>query len=158
MKRSYTEETRDQIIRNPLNDSTSKTSYSFGKSQRFKTEKNICPHVAYDINLSTNRKRKASFGYGKRTDFVMSNQFTPAPLTYSIDFVRNKQKEGFSFGANREQTANGSYIPLGRLKVRNELFRIQVQGTMSQLVSETVKTEDILCVQKLLMKEIVNNQ
>lgn len=120
MKRAYTEETRDQIIRNPLNDSTSKASFSFSKSQRFKTEKNICPHVAYDINLSTNKKRKTSFGLGKRTNFILENQFTPAPLTYSIEFVQAKQKQGFSFGANREEATNSSYIPLGRLKVHTK--------------------------------------
>lgn len=58
-------------MRNPLNDSTSKTSWSFGKCARFKTEKHICPHVAYNLNLNTTSKRKTSFGYGKRMSFIM---------------------------------------------------------------------------------------
>lgn len=84
MRRVYTEETRDQLIRNPLNDSTSKTSWSFSKGARFQTEKNICPHVAYNIDLSTNQKRKTGFGYGKRISFVLENKFTPAPRPYSV--------------------------------------------------------------------------
>lgn len=83
MRRTFTEETREQIIKNPLNDSTSKTSWSFGKGARFKTLSHICPHVSYDINLSTNSKRKTSFGYGKRMSFVLENKFTPSPITYS---------------------------------------------------------------------------
>jgi hypothetical protein len=88
MKRFYTEETREQIVRNPLNDSTAKMSYSFGKSSRFKTEKHICPHVAYDISLNTTSRRKTSFGYGKRTSFILENKFTPAPVTYSVELSK----------------------------------------------------------------------
>ena len=117
MRRVYTEETRDQIVRNPLNSSTSKTNWSFSKEARFKTQKNICPHVAYDYNLSTNSKRKTSFGLGKRTSFILENKFTPAPITYSVELSKSKRDKGYGFGVNREDAISSSYIPLGRLKV-----------------------------------------
>ena len=121
-----TEESREQVVKNSLNDSTSKTCWSFAKDSRFKTQPNVCPFVAYNINLSTTSKRKTSFGYGKRTNFVLDNKFTPGPLTYEVSKTKTNDRRGFSFGANREEALSASYIPLGVMKVGYSLSRTLV--------------------------------
>lgn len=87
-------------MRNPLNDSTSKTLWSFSRDKRFKSDRKYCPYIAYDFNLSTNNRRNTSFGYGRRTDFKLNNVYTPSPANYQVS-GNITAKSGKSFGTSR---------------------------------------------------------
>lgn len=102
MTHLLTEETRDEVVRNTLNDSTSKTLWSFPREKRFKSEQSMCPYVAYNYNLSTNRKRQAAIGYGGRTDFKLKSYYVPSAADYDPALITVGSKMGKTFGQSRE--------------------------------------------------------
>jgi|JI9StandDraft_2_1071091.scaffolds.fasta_scaffold670163_1 hypothetical protein len=97
-----TEETRVEVVQNPLNDSTSKNLWSFPRDKRFKSEQSLCPHVAYNYNLSTNPKRQAAIGYGGRTEFKLKNYFVPSGADYDPSRMSTGSNIGKTFGTSRE--------------------------------------------------------
>ena len=66
----YAQESREQITKSAINQSTSKTLWSFAKNRRFSAPKPACPYVSYIHNLSTISNRKAGFGTSKRRVFT----------------------------------------------------------------------------------------
>lgn len=65
----YAAESRIDIVKSAINNSTSKTLYSFSKDKRFHPNKSVCPYVFYQSNLSTLSNRKTSFGTSNRKVF-----------------------------------------------------------------------------------------
>lgn len=92
-----TEETCDEINRNQLNDSTAKNLWTFPREKRFKSEMKLCPHISYNFDLSTNKRRYTNFGYGRRVDFKLKSVFTPSPAVYTLKGAIQNQT-GKSFG------------------------------------------------------------
>lgn len=65
----YAVESRFDIVKSNVNNSTSKTMWSFSKDKRFPQNKPVCPFVSYQNNLSTLSDRKTGFGTSKRRVF-----------------------------------------------------------------------------------------
>ena len=66
----YAEETREEITKSNLNQSTAKILWTFSKRKRFIENKPVCPIASYKYDLSTNSNRKAGFGSSKRKVFT----------------------------------------------------------------------------------------
>jgi hypothetical protein len=62
-------ETRSDIVKSAINNSTAKSMWSFSKKQRFPQDKSVCPYVSYQTDLSTISHRKTGFGTSKRRVF-----------------------------------------------------------------------------------------
>lgn len=63
-------------------------------------------------------------------------------MTYSLELSKMKKGRGCSFGSNRIEAINASYIPLERLKVIVNIFRILVQGIINSPFRGLKKIED----------------
>lgn len=75
----YAAESRIDIVKSSINNSTSKTLWSFSKDKRFQQDKSVCPYVFYQNNLSTLSNRKANFGSSKRRVF---SEVSEAPTSW----------------------------------------------------------------------------
>lgn len=97
-------ESSDQILKNPLNDSTAKYNWSFSKASRFSEPKSYNKTICYDLP-SGKSNRRAGIGFGNRSTIFdgTSKKDMPPPGLYESpsDFTNNKDKKGFSFGYNR---------------------------------------------------------
>lgn len=108
------------IMRSPANNSTSKTQWSFPKSQRFKDHKPPSD-VIYDLP-DTKTKRKAGFGYGKKTDLDYGknpSHVVPSPDTYNLRSFEDENKihnKGFFPGYGRDEATANSFINANVLK------------------------------------------
>lgn len=72
------------ILKSPVNNSTAKNHWSFSKDSRFKIPKFYCD-TFYNIP-ETKSTRKASFGYGKKTDHdVDKNRHNVIPPSNTYD-------------------------------------------------------------------------
>ena len=69
-----------------------------------------CKNSFYQEKLTQLSNRKASFGYGTKTDFTKTLQVSPSPDNYQIKscFDLNKDR-GSSFGITRERLPDQSY-------------------------------------------------
>lgn len=100
----------DFIRKHPANNSTSKEIHAFSKSKRFPAPNPECPTAfyAYDSQLSN---RKASFGYGTKSDFTRTLTVSPPATKYELkSFVDESKSKGKSFGLDREKLPNNSYL------------------------------------------------
>ena len=73
------------ILRSPVNNSSAKNHWSFSRGKRFKDPK-LVSDVFYDLP-DTKNKRKAGFGYGKKTDLDYGKNplnVVPSPDTYNL--------------------------------------------------------------------------
>ncbi len=76
----------------------------------------------YDIP-TTKSKRKAAFGYGKKTDLDVGkhrHNITPPPTTYNLQSfiqINKMHNKGFSPGKGRDEVAPVSYIPMEGYKM-----------------------------------------
>ena len=75
--------TAEQIAKNPLNTSFSKTLFSFPKSKRFDNKLNYDCDKFYDVP-DFKSQRKAGFGYANKYDFTKGVFKTPAPGNYEV--------------------------------------------------------------------------
>ena len=67
--------------------------------------------VAYYANTSELSKRKASFGYGNKSDFTRTLTCSPPSTKYEHCSLFEKSKgKGKSFGLSREQSPDRSYL------------------------------------------------
>jgi hypothetical protein len=71
---AYAAESRLDIAKSSINNSTSKTFWSFSKDKRFQQNKPVCPYVYYQNNLSTLSNRKTGFGSSKRRVFSEASE------------------------------------------------------------------------------------
>ena len=101
--------TPKQIREHPVNTSSSKHHWTFGRDTRFKRPRSkyrcckiSCSQSAYN-NRSCLSERKTSFGYGDRSKNFDGVKNIPEPGKYeaSSEFDLKKMKKGFSFTANR---------------------------------------------------------
>ena len=92
-----------------LNNSSSKMTYSFPKSNRFLPSikqtylySNIRCDLFYDVPVQRN-KRSTSFGVGNKMNMSIDTD-APPPGSYTqpSDFEAGKHKRGFSFGSGRD--------------------------------------------------------
>lgn len=107
---SFTITPSDVIRKHPTNNSTSKEIHMFSKSKRFVAPNPECPNAFYsfDSQLST---RKASFGYGKKSDFTRTLTVSPPATKYEIkSFLDESREKGKSFGTTREKLPDNSYL------------------------------------------------
>jgi hypothetical protein len=92
------------------NNSPSKVSFRFSKSRRFKDNNPECP-IAFYSYRSQLSNRKTSIGYGHKSDFTTDLSKAPACSLYDPnnyhEFTKSK---GLTFGLNREQSPDQSYL------------------------------------------------
>ena len=109
-----------QINNHPVNNSTSKNHWSFGKDSRFKDPNPryfilylSCKKSSYDTK-ATLSNRRASIGYGNRSTYFDGRKDTIDPGAYnlasSFDFGRSQNKKGYSFTNNREELSFSNYL------------------------------------------------
>jgi hypothetical protein len=85
-------ETPEQIRRNAVNNSTSKSHWSFAKSARFGDSRGCTNTISYDLPSGAT-KRASGIGYGSRSKvFDGTNHTNPSPCKYEAptSFSNNK--------------------------------------------------------------------
>lgn len=107
----------DVIRKHQTNNSTSKEIHMFAKTKRFISPNPEyfwisfrCPNAFYtfDSQLSD---RKASLGYGKKSDFTKDLTSSPPVTKYNLStFVEMTANHGKSFGTAREKLPDRSYL------------------------------------------------
>jgi len=96
------------ISGSPINNSTSKQSYSFGKGDRFK-KSTLASSAGLMYNIPTAlSKRSTSLGVGDRMSFGGKNRNQPPFYNIPSDFDQ-KKPHGFSFGISREYYKKVNY-------------------------------------------------
>lgn len=100
----------EEVQKHLANNSPSKVSFRFSKSRRFKDNNPECP-IAFYSYRSQLSNRKTSIGYGHKSDFTTDLSKTPASSLYDPnnyhEFTKSK---GLTFGLNREQSPDQSYL------------------------------------------------
>jgi hypothetical protein len=92
-----------EINQSPLNRSTSKNLWSFGKDDRFQKERVYCDRI-YEIGGMRPSKYGVSIGKGSKSDFTKDKTVSPASSKYfrSSFFEYNKEHgKGWSLGIGR---------------------------------------------------------
>lgn len=91
----------DVIRKHPANNSTSKEIHMFSKSKRFISPNPECPNAFYTFDSQLSN-RKASFGYGNKSDFTRTLTVSPPATKYEIkSFLDESKDKGKSFGLTR---------------------------------------------------------
>lgn len=94
----------NDVNRYPVNNSTSKNLWSFGKDHRFHKEKVLCDSF-YELNQMKPNKYGVSIGKGKKLDFTKDYTVSPASTRYQIKSFADSNKDkakGYSIGLSRE--------------------------------------------------------
>ena len=153
MNNTYQIESRQKIVNDVINNSTSKQMFSFGKSKRFlrrysqdfKTEK------YYDIP-SSRSNRMASFGYGKKYDIISMTEGTGDNIKYNkapyYTFYNSKDSKHYTSPKYSFGTRNYNFNPMkknatpgpGRYATRSKLgygvpkysFRKKLENEMNK--------------------------
>lgn len=94
----FAAESRFDIVKSAINNSTSKTLYSFSKDKRFQPNKSVCPYVSYQNNLSTLSHRKTGFGTSKRRVF---SEVSEVPTSWIYNPGQQKPLSSTVFGLAR---------------------------------------------------------
>ena len=109
--------TSDAIRKNQVNNSTSKNAFGFSKTKRFPSPnpeylfRIFRCKVAFYSNDSQLSNRKASFGYGRKSDFTKTLTASPSVTTYTSKSVFEQNKgRGKSFGSARDRSPDTSYL------------------------------------------------
>ncbi len=71
----------EEVQKHPSNSSPSKVSFRFSKSKRFKDNNPECP-IAFYAYTSQLSDRKASIGYGRKSDFTADLAKAPSSSQY----------------------------------------------------------------------------
>lgn len=125
----------------------------FSKSKRFVSPNPECPNAfyTYDSQLSN---RKASFGYGNKSDFTRTLTVSPPVTKYEIKtFLDESKEKGKSFGLTREKLPDNSYLV-------PQLQKVPGPGLVSILIcsmkTKRIRKETIasLCALNLLISSI----
>lgn len=95
--RTFTEESREEILRSLTNQSTSKQAWTFSRQKRFVMPPPNCPYVAYNTNPSTISNRKTSFGSSRRKVFTEVSE-GPCSWVYEPKEKFNKTTVSFAQG------------------------------------------------------------
>lgn len=95
----FAEETREQVTRCNINQSTAKTLWSFSKEKRFEERKPVCPYVSYQTDLSTLTKRKTQFGSSVRRVFT---ECSDAPSSWAYHQSKEKADPTPVFALSRD--------------------------------------------------------
>ena len=91
----------DVVRKHPTNNSTSKEIHMFTKSKRFVSQNPECPNAFYTVDSQLSN-RKASFGYGNKSDFTRTLTVSPPVTKYEIKtFLDLSKDKGKSFGLTR---------------------------------------------------------
>jgi len=91
----------EDVQKHQTNSSPSKVSFRFSKSKRFKDNNPECP-IAFYSYASQLSKRKASIGYGDKSDFTSELPHTPSSTLYNPnDYYEFTKQRGKSFGLSR---------------------------------------------------------
>lgn len=100
-KRTFTEQSREEVVKSNLNYSRSKQLWTFSKKQRFDPVRPQCPNAFYSKGVSTLSHKKVSFATSIRRVFTEATD-APLPGTYSIEDNKDRGKRGFVFGEGRD--------------------------------------------------------
>ena len=91
----------DVVQKHQTNCSPSKVSFRFSKSKRFKDNNPECPIAFYSFSSQLSQRR-ASIGYGGKSDFTHDLHHTPSSTTYNPNEYHEFTKfKGKSFGLSR---------------------------------------------------------
>jgi hypothetical protein len=101
MRRTFTEQSREEIVKSSLNYSRSKQLWSFSKKQRFEPVRSQCPNAFYSKDVSTLSQKKVSFATSLRRVFTEATD-APLPGKYCVEGDRDRGKKGFIFGESRD--------------------------------------------------------
>ena len=83
------------------NNSPSKVSFRFSKTKRFKDNNPECP-IAFYAYRSQLSHRRASIGYGKKSDFTIDLAHAPSGTDYDpSNYQEVTKNKGLSFGLSR---------------------------------------------------------
>jgi hypothetical protein len=118
----FAQESREQITKSAINQSTSKTLWSFSKDRRFSERKPVCPYVSYLNNLSTINPRKTGFGSAKRRVF---SEVTEVPSSWAYHPQKERVPQIPLFGDSRD-------VPL-------QLFSTALPVPTSTLIPKTCR-------------------
>jgi hypothetical protein len=100
----------ETVQKHQANNSPSKLSFRFSKSKRFKDNNPECPLAFYSY-ASQLSQRKASIGYGRKSNFTEDLAQTPSATMYNPNSYHEFTKiRGKSFGLSREQLPDQSYL------------------------------------------------
>jgi hypothetical protein len=81
----------DVVRKHPTNNSTSKEIHMFSKSRRFVAPNPECPNAFYSFDSQLSN-RKASFGYGNKSDFTRTLTVSPPVTKYEIKTFLDESK------------------------------------------------------------------
>ena len=101
----FVEESREEVVRSTINNSTSKNLWSFSKDKRFADNKAACPYVSYLNNSSTISQRKTGFGWGKRRVF---SEVSDVPSSWTYHPADGKARNIPVFALSREVNVSSS--------------------------------------------------
>lgn len=94
----FAEESREEIVKSNVNNSTSKHLWTFYKERRFPEPRPNCPYIAYDHDTSTISQKKTKFGSAARRVFTEASE-GPSASAYSPSFNRSiSGVNGVTFG------------------------------------------------------------
>lgn len=142
---SFTITPSDVIRKHPTNNSTSKEIHMFSKSKRFVAPNPECPNAFYSFDSQLSN-RKASFGYGKKSDFTRTLTVSPPATKYEIkSFLDESREKGKSFGTTREKLPDNSYLVPQLQKVPGPGFVLMM---ICSMITRNTRRETIvsLCV------------
>ena len=89
------EESREKVVQNALNKSTSKQLWTFSKKKRFRKIKPECPHASYMSQISTLNNHYPKFSDAPRRIFEDRETY-PSPADYKVR--SESAKHGLTFG------------------------------------------------------------
>jgi hypothetical protein len=95
----FVEESREEITRSNINQSTSKNLWSFSKEKRFSEKKPNCPYVCYETGVSTISNRKTQFGNSQRKVFT---EISDAPCSWNYNPLKKDTRPSSTFGEARD--------------------------------------------------------
>lgn len=165
---SFTITPSDVIRKHPTNNSTSKEIHMFSKSKRFVSPNPECPNAFYSFDSQLSN-RKASFGYGNKSDFTRTLTVSPPATKYEIkSFLDESREKGKSFGTTREKLPDNSYLVpqlqkvpgpgLVPMKIYSMIMRSTRRGTIVSpcVPNQLISLRKNCLIRNLLDLELIN--